>query len=290
MGRFVPRAVLAFAVIFLLAVGVGPWTGKYRTVTVLTASMKPGMPPGSMAVLVPVDPSAIRVGDVITFQAPIRVQPVVTHRVIAIVEPGSHPVIRTQGDANDSPDPWTARISDSTAWRRVAVIPVIGTLIHSLRSPLVHQATVYVVPGLLAIAWLIGIWSRDSKTNRTRPASAALAASVAGTPTPMTGRLWRAAWVVVAVVVLTASSAMAAFNSSVGATATYSTATLAAPTNLSSSAGTCVVAVGPSVVLTWTSSSSTWADGYEVLRSLLAGGPYTSVALVVRPEHHDLHR
>ena len=162
-GRTVLRAVLAFAVLFLLVVGVGPWTGKYRTVTVLTASMKPGMPPGSMAVLVPVEPSAIRVGDVITFEAPVADHPVVTHRVIEIVEPGAHPVIRTQGDANAAPDPWMARISGAPAWRRVAVIPAVGTLIHALRSPLIHQATVYVIPGLLVIAWLVAIWSRDSR-------------------------------------------------------------------------------------------------------------------------------
>ena len=96
----------------------------------------------------------------------------------------------------------------------------------------------------------------------------------------MTRHLLRGAAVVVALVVLTASAAMAAFNSSAGASATYSSATLAAPTNLSSAAGPCVVVVGPSVALTWTATSSTWADGYEVLRSLLAGGPYTSVALV----------
>ena len=171
-GRTVLRAVLAFAVLLLLVVGVGPWTGKYRTVTVLTASMKPGMPPGSMAVLVPIEPSAIRVGDVITFEAPIPDHPVVTHRVIEVVEPGAHPVIRTQGDANAAPDPWTARISGAPAWRRVAVIPAAGTLIHALRSPLIHQATVLVVPVLLAVAWLVGIWSRDSRPKA--PAGAAV--------------------------------------------------------------------------------------------------------------------
>ena len=96
----------------------------------------------------------------------------------------------------------------------------------------------------------------------------------------MTRHLLRGAVLVVVLVVVTASAAMAAFNSSVGSGATYSSATLAAPTNLSAAHGPCVVVVGPSVALTWTSTSSTWADGYEVLRSLLAGGPYTAVALV----------
>ncbi|MEY2430702.1 MAG: signal peptidase [Acidimicrobiaceae bacterium] len=162
-GRIVLRAALAFAVLFLLAVGIGPLTGKYRTVTVLSGSMQPAMPPGSMAILIPVDPSSIQVGDVLTYEAPVSGHPVVTHRVIEVLEHGDHPVIRTKGDANVAPDQWTARISSAPAWRRVAVVPAAGTLVHSLRSPLVHQATVYVVPVLLLMIWLVGIWSRESE-------------------------------------------------------------------------------------------------------------------------------
>lgn len=159
-GRTVLRAVLALAVLFLLAVGVGPRTGAYRTVTVLTGSMRPAMPPGSMAVLVPVDPADLAVGDVITFEAPIDGHPVVTHRIIHLVERGEHPVIQTQGDANASPDPWMARISSAPAWRRAAVVPAAGWLIQALRSPLLRLAMLYLVPGLLWVSWLISIWSR----------------------------------------------------------------------------------------------------------------------------------
>ncbi|MEY2430703.1 MAG: cellulose 1,4-beta-cellobiosidase [Acidimicrobiaceae bacterium] len=96
----------------------------------------------------------------------------------------------------------------------------------------------------------------------------------------MTRCLLRGGAIVVAVVLLTASAAMAAFNSNQSAAATYGTATLAAPTNLAVATGPCTVAVHPSVNLTWTATPSTWATGYEVLRSLLSGGPYLSVALV----------
>jgi signal peptidase len=184
-GRFVLRAILAGAVLFLLAVGVGPRTGMYRTLTVLTASMKPGMAPGSMAVVVPIKPSAIRVGDVLTFEAPLPDRPVVTHRVVEIVERGAHPVIRTRGDANGAPDPWTARVSGSTAWRRVAVIPRLGMGIHSLRSPVVHKATVYLVPALLAIALLVGIWSGEGETDDAPPDAAPDAPFIG----PIVGRL-----------------------------------------------------------------------------------------------------
>jgi hypothetical protein len=58
------------------------------------------------------------------------------------------------------------------------------------------------------------------------------------------------------------------------------TATLAAPTSLSAQTVNCVALTSTQVKLTWTATSSTWADGYEILRGVLAGGPYTSLGTV----------
>jgi len=168
-GRYALRAGVASCLLFLLAVGVGPWTGAYRTVTVLTGSMRPQMPAGSMAVLVPVSPASVKVGDVITYQAPIADHRVVTHRVVKIVEPGPHPVVSTKGDANVSPDAWEARLTGSPVWRRTAVVPYAGTAIRVLRSPRVHQVTVYVVPVLMFVTLLIGIWSHGSSGDEVAP-------------------------------------------------------------------------------------------------------------------------
>jgi signal peptidase len=112
-----------------------------------------------MAVVVPVDPSSIGVGDVITFEAPVAGRPVVTHRVVEVLENGSTPVIRTKGDANSAPDGWTARISGSVAWRRVAVIPFAGRVVNVLRTPIVHDITVYAIPLLLLVVCLASIWT-----------------------------------------------------------------------------------------------------------------------------------
>jgi signal peptidase I len=116
------------------------------------------MPVGSIAVVVPVDPATVRVGDVITYAAPTPGHPTVTHRVVEVVEPGSHPVLRTRGDANETPDPWTAQLANGPAWRRVAVVPHAGSIIRFLRSGAVHHATVQVTPLLLLVVILMGIW------------------------------------------------------------------------------------------------------------------------------------
>ena len=60
---------------------------------------------------------------------------------------------------------------------------------------------------------------------------------------------------------------------------TFSTATLAAPSGLSATGG-CNGLLQPRVSLSWTASPSTFADGYDIRRSLVSGGPYTTVAHV----------
>lgn len=61
---------------------------------------------------------------------------------------------------------------------------------------------------------------------------------------------------------------------------TVSTGTLEAPTNPGTAPGTCAAAVHDAIVVSWTTTSSTRADGYEILRSITSGGPYSVVGTV----------
>lgn len=83
----------------------------------------------------------------------------------------------------------------------------------------------------------------------------------------------------VAVVLATSSVAFAAFTSAQTATTTLGTGVLAPPTNPATAHGPCTP-LSSSITVTWTATTSTWADGYEVLGSLLATGPFTPVATV----------
>ncbi len=69
-------AVIAVAVVVPRLAGARPYV-------VLTGSMRPGMPPGTLVVVRPVDPRSIGVGDVITYQVASGEPDVVTHRVVA---------------------------------------------------------------------------------------------------------------------------------------------------------------------------------------------------------------
>ena len=59
-----------------------------------------------------------------------------------------------------------------------------------------------------------------------------------------------------------------------------STSTLAAPTGLSAARGACVALTSSAVNLSWTATSSTFADGYQIFRSTTAGSGYGSVGTV----------
>ncbi|THV13358.1 signal peptidase I [Nocardioides caeni] len=92
-------AVLAVAVVIPRLAGAAPYT-------VLTGSMRPDYPPGTLVVVKPVAIEDIAVGDVITSQLESGKAAVVTHRVTEVsARLDGETVLTTQGDANDSEDP-----------------------------------------------------------------------------------------------------------------------------------------------------------------------------------------
>ncbi|GAA1848893.1 signal peptidase I [Microlunatus capsulatus] len=91
-------AVLAVAVVVPRLLGGQAWS-------VLTGSMRPGYPPGSLVVTRPVDPEAIGLGSVITYQVASGRSAVVTHRVVAVgTSTRGERTFTTRGDANGADD------------------------------------------------------------------------------------------------------------------------------------------------------------------------------------------
>ena len=153
--------VLAFCLAVFAFFGLGPHTGLYRTETVLSGSMVPHFSPGDVVVVTPEPLADVRVGQVITYHAPVQGHMIVTHRVVKVLKGGAHPVILTEGDANAAPDPWTAKLSGSPVWQQRWVIPGAGWIIEWLRSQVMRYLLVFGVPMLLAVIWLRDIWRDD---------------------------------------------------------------------------------------------------------------------------------
>jgi signal peptidase len=96
-----------FALVLLLAivVVVAPLITGSTPMTVLTSSMVPTYPPGTLVIVRPIDAADIRLGDAITYQLKSGEPDVVTHRVISISNTSTgETLFVTQGDNNPVAD------------------------------------------------------------------------------------------------------------------------------------------------------------------------------------------
>jgi signal peptidase len=152
-------AVLA-AIVAAVGIGLLPRLGMYRTLTVLSASMKPTFSPGDVVVVRPEPIQDLRVGQIISYQVPVGVHQVETHRVVRILRGRgtTSPVIQTKGDNNTVVDPWTARLDGTTVYRLEAVVPKAGYAIGFMRGHLFHLISVVLIPALLAIFAIASMW------------------------------------------------------------------------------------------------------------------------------------
>jgi signal peptidase len=96
--------LLTIATLLVATMGVPRVTGA-TPYTVLTGSMRPTMPPGTLVVTKPIEAGKLKVGDAITYQIRSGQPEVVTHRIISIAQTlRGESLFTTQGDANPHPD------------------------------------------------------------------------------------------------------------------------------------------------------------------------------------------
>lgn len=127
-----------------------PRVGGATPYTVLTGSMRPTYPPGTLIVSRPVDARDIHIGDAITFQLKSGEATVVTHRVIAtrMGEDGKLEFL-TQGDANNTQDKDPVR-AVQVRGRLWYAVPYLGH-VNSALSGYQRQLATWAVGGLLGI-------------------------------------------------------------------------------------------------------------------------------------------
>ena len=148
------------ALVAAIGLGVLPHLGVYRTLTVLSASMKPTFSPGDIVVVRPEPIERLRVGQVISYAVPVGAHQVETHRVVKILrgQGTTTPVVQTKGDNNTVVDPWTAQLNGPTIWRLEAVVPKVGYAINLMRDRTFHLFSVILIPGSMAILALARMW------------------------------------------------------------------------------------------------------------------------------------
>ncbi len=154
--------VVAVAVVVPRVAGGTPYT-------VLTGSMEPGLPPGTLVVVRPVSPEEVRVGDVVTYQVASGESTVVTHRVTAVgTRLDGELAFTTQGDANDVADPAPVR-AVQVRGRLWYAIPHLGRVNSLLTDQQRQTAVIGVAALLVGYAAFMFVGALRDRSRRRRP-------------------------------------------------------------------------------------------------------------------------
>ena len=166
LGQFLAWLVILGVGSALAAGVVAPRIAGATSYTVLTGSMQPDLPPGTLAVVRPVSIDEIGLGDVITYQLESGEPTVVTHRVVGLgFDAAGDPMITTQGDANEAPDTKPVREVQvkGELWYSVPYLGRINTLLTGSE----RQWAVYGVAALL-LAYTAQAWGSAWRDRRRR--------------------------------------------------------------------------------------------------------------------------
>lgn len=160
-GFLLLTALLATLVIVLpLAVGGSP-------LTVLTSSMEPHLPPGTLVVVRPTPVEDIGIGDVLTYQIRSGEPELVSHRVVErLVATDGTITFITQGDNNDLPDekPVQEVQIRGTVWYAIPYLGWVNTWLTGDTRALI----VPIIAGVLLAyaAWMVVSGVRDRRKAR----------------------------------------------------------------------------------------------------------------------------
>ncbi|SOC87774.1 signal peptidase I [Curtobacterium sp. 314Chir4.1] len=142
--------------------------------TVLTQSMDPTLPPGTLLVVRPTPVEDIRIGDVVTYQITSGQPAVISHRVVSVASSsdGSR-TFTLKGDNNAlaDPAPVTAAQVRGVVWYSLPDIGLVNQLVNGSRSWLI-PAIAGVLLAYGAVMVTIGIVSAARRRRRRRVAVA----------------------------------------------------------------------------------------------------------------------
>lgn len=184
LWRILVCLALAGIVVVLAVAVVIPRLGGATPYTILTGSMEPERPPGTLVVIRPVDPDEVKVGDIVTYQLESGEPTVVTHRVVSVGVSMRHPgerTFRTQGDANDVPDAKPVR-EVQLRGRLWYSVPHLGRISNTLDNDQRTTATL-VVAGALAL-YAVGMFASALRDRVRRRSTSTPVATPAPTTTP----------------------------------------------------------------------------------------------------------
>lgn len=132
LGLGISAGVLGFVVLLGVLVIAMPALTQSTPMTILTQSMIPTYPPGTLVIVKPIDVQQIKIGDALTYQIKSGEPEVVTHRVIEINTSSNGDItFITKGDNNALADelPVMPVQVKGTVWYSVPWIGYVNNLI-----------------------------------------------------------------------------------------------------------------------------------------------------------------
>jgi signal peptidase I len=157
-------AALGFVVAVAAVTTLAPLAG-YPVLTVLTGSMEPTLPVGSVVIDRTIEAADAGPGDIVTFPSPRDQAKLLTHRVQRLTVRGGRAYFVTRGDANDTAERWNTG-ADAEIGRVLYAIPRLGYA----------RQWVYGLPGRVLALALVLFWGVSIVWQTWFPAKASKAA------------------------------------------------------------------------------------------------------------------
>ena len=164
IGRLLVWTLAACVVGAIVVVVILPRATGGFAMTVLTGSMTPDIPVGSVVFVRPVDPKTLQVGDVATYRPEQNKEAFVTHRVIEVAEKGAKREFVFKGDANDDRD-FQPVPSDDVVGEVWFHVPYLGSVRDALHGKAGLSLLAMMVLGGYTLAQLGGAFG-DSRRKR----------------------------------------------------------------------------------------------------------------------------
>ncbi|WP_420880420.1 signal peptidase I [Rhodococcus sp. (in: high G+C Gram-positive bacteria)] len=149
------RTVLGWTVLLamfalLTATVLVPAVAGAERFTVLTGSMRPTYPPGTLVVVRPTEVDGLAIGTPITYQLESGRPDVVTHRIISVRHNAKGDIsFLTQGDANDKPDPKPVRTEQirGQVWYSIPYLGYVNNWLSGQKRAVTVAAVIVVLIG-----------------------------------------------------------------------------------------------------------------------------------------------
>jgi len=155
-------STILLIVLFALAVLlIGPNLLGMKSFAVLSGSMEPKIPVGSIVFVDEVEPATLQMGDVITYN--LSGSTMVTHRVVDVdIENQS---IITKGDANEVEDGAPVSFSQVVGKMKMHV-PYLGYISIYIRTPLGIAAACGVLIVVVLLTFLPEVFKKEEETKK----------------------------------------------------------------------------------------------------------------------------